>query len=231
VLLFGIYFFVPRFIFGVGGLLRWLLGRFVGLGDVGEGDVVVFDTSSLSHAFEGFAHASISAYLEMGEPRVWSRLKARLERRFGSEEVSRRAVLLCDRASCMMPIGVWRELSSVPAFRESLDVVMGGGTAVEARYVRRKSGRGVAIGFSTVFKPRIRVRDARPELVAYVEAIARRLGRRLSRADAEGIALAIETNAILVTADKNQAEVADKLGVRVLYTIPPRKVELTVKQG
>jgi len=206
-----------------------LIHSFIDLKDITERDIIVFDTSSLSHAFEGFAHASISAYLEMGEPRVWSRLKARLRRRFGSERLSREVILMCDRASCLMPTGVWRELNSVPAFRESLDVVTTGGASVEARYVRRVSGRGTAVGFSTVFKPRVRIKGARPDLVSYVEAMARRMGRRISRADAEGIALAMEHDAVLVTADKNQAEVADKLGVRVLYTIPRPKEVVTAR--
>lgn len=212
----------------LGKVLRRLLSVFVDLGDISDGDVLVFDTSSLSHAFEGFSHAAISAYLEMGNPRVWGRLKARLARRFGSEEIGRKAILRCDTNRCLMPVGVYKELRAVSAFSESLDVVTTGGQNVVRRYVTRKSGRGNPIGFPTVFKPRILIKEARKDLVDYVLATARMMGKNISRQDAEGIALAIETGGILITADRKQAEVADRMGAKVLYTIPTKKLPVTL---
>ena len=199
--------------------LKRVLSSFISPEEVRSDDVLVWDTSSLSHGFEGFSHAAISAYMEMPEPRTWERLKKRIQRRIESESTSRKLLLRCDRARCIIPLSVYRELEADPHYRDSLDVLTGFGWRVEEKYVRRKSGRGSPAGFSRVFKPRLQIRKPRGELVDYVLATAKRLGLRISRADAEGIALAMEENGVLVTADRRQAEVADKLGLRVLYTI------------
>ena len=158
--------------------------------------------------------------MEMKEPRTWSKLKTRLLRRIDSESTTRRLLLECDVMRCYIPRGVFRELREVPAFQESLDIMIGLGHLVEQRYVQRKSGRGNPIGFSKVFKPRLEISMAREDLVDYVMSIAERYGFKINRVDAESIALAIEKNAVLVTADRNQALLADKLGLRVLFTIP-----------
>jgi len=212
---------------GILGALRRLVHSFVEPSDLSEGDVLVFDTSSLSHGFEEFSHAAVSAYMEMKEPRTWGRLRARLLRRVESEHAARRLLLGCDRARCIVPLSVYRELESDPHYRDSLDVLTGYGWRVEEKYVRRKSRRGSPTGFSRVFKPRLLIRKPRRELTDYVLVTAERLGLRISRADAEGVALAIEENGVLVTADRRQAEVADKLGLRVIYTIgkPKKAIE------
>lgn len=199
-----------------------MLQSFISVDEIRPSDVLVFDTSSLSHAFEDFSHATISAYMEMDEPRTWIRLKHRILRRIGSEATTRRLLLDCDSMRCLVPQSVVNELREVPRFEDSLNVMFGMAYEVEQKYVRRRSGRGNPVGFSTVFKPRMEVATPRKELVDYVLAVAKRHGIKISRADAEGIALAMETNGVLVTADRKQAEVADKLGVRVLFTIPRR---------
>ena len=61
---------------GILGTLRRLVHSFVDPSQLSEGDVLVFDTSSLSHGFEEFSHATVSAYMEMREPRTWGRLRA-----------------------------------------------------------------------------------------------------------------------------------------------------------
>ena len=206
-------------------MLRSLLHRFIGYGEVTEGDVLVFDTSSLSHGFEEFSHAAISAYMEMKEPRTWEGLRRRLERRFESEHVTRRLLVLCDKLKCLIPYSAFRELRADPHYSDSLDILTEYGWRVEEKYVRRKSERGSPIGFTRVFKPRLRIKMPSRDLVSYVLSTAERLGLRISREDAEGIALAMEEGGVLVTTDRNQAEVADALGLRVLYTIGrPRKV-------
>lgn len=158
----------------------------------------------------------------MHEPRTWERLRGRIQRRIESEHVARKLLLRCDRTRCIIPLSVYRELEADPHYRDSLDILTGYGWRVEEKYVRRKSRRGSPTGFSRVFKPRLLIRKPRRELVDYVLATAEMLGLRISRADAEGVALAMEENGVLVTADRRQAEVADKLGLRVLYTIPRR---------
>ena len=153
--------------------------------------------------------------------------QSELLRRIGSESTSRRLLLGCDRARCIMPSSVYRELESDPHYRDSLDVLTGYGWRVEEKYVRRKSGRGSPAGFSRVFKPRLLIRKPRRELTDYVLTTAEMLGLRISRADAEGVALAMEENGVLVTADRRQAEVANKLGLRVIYTIGKKAIEAT----
>lgn len=103
------------------------------------------------------------------------------------------------------------------------------GRAERGQEVRNEEvGEGNPIGFPTVFKPRILIKEARKDLVDYVLATARMMGKNISRQDAEGIALAIETGGILITADRKQAEVADRMGAKVLYTIPTKKLPVTL---
>jgi len=196
-----------------------MLSLFIDPEQIGSGDRLVWDSSVLSHSFEEFSHATMSAYMEMSEPRTWDRLKRRLLRRFESEHLGRRLLLNCDILSCIVPESVYRELYEDPHYRDSLDILTGFGYRVEERYVRRKSGRGSPHGFSRVFVPRLHIEKPRQDLVDYVLAMATRYGYRVSRVDAEGIALAIQENAVLVTSDRNQAELADRLGLRVLYAI------------
>lgn len=213
-------------------VVQRLVHRMIGFDEVYDWDTLVFDTSSLSHAFEEFSHATVSAYMEMKPPREWGRLKERLERRFGSEYLTRRVLLKCDRATCVVPQGVVRELSEDPHYQDSLDILLGRGWRVEEKYVRRKSGRGDPRGFAETFKPRLKVDSPPPGLVDRVLRFAERMGKNISREDAEGIALALYTNGILVTADRKQAEVANALGVRVLFTIPkPQKPQKVVWHG
>ena len=203
--------------------VRKLLHRIVSVDEVYEWDTLVFDTSSLSHAFEEFSHAAVSAYMEMKPPREWERLKERLERRFSSEFTTRKLLLKCDRMSCLVPRGVVEELSRDPHYQDSLDILLGRGWRVEEKYVKRRSGRGDPRGFTETFKPRLTVESPPQKLVEYVLQAAERMGKQISREDAEGIALALHTNGILVTADRKQAEVANALGIRVLFTIPKAK--------
>jgi len=207
------------------GLLRRLLSVFIDPSQLKPDDTLIYDSSVLSHAFEEFSHAAVSAYMEMPEPRTWTRLRERLLRRFESEHLGRRLLLGCDTMTCIIPASVYDELSADPHYADSLDILTGFVYRVEEKYVRRKSGRGNPVGFSKVFKPRLIVKKPDPALVSYVLASAERYGYRISRQDAEGIALAIQIGGVLVTADRNQAELADRLGLRVIYTIPkPRSV-------
>lgn len=216
----------------IGNILRRFVHRMIGPEEVYDWDTLVFDTSSLSHAFEEFSHAAMSAYMEMRPPKTWNVLKWRLERRFGSEYLTRRLLLRCDTVSCLVPYGVVEELKRDPHYEDSLDILLGLGWRVEEKYVKRKSGRGNPKGFANTFKPRLTAKEPPPKLVEYVLGVAERMGKRISREDAEGIALALHTNGILVTADRNQAEVADALGLRVLFTIPkPKKPKKVVGHG
>ncbi|RLE86436.1 MAG: hypothetical protein DRJ67_07230 [Thermoprotei archaeon] len=175
---------------------------------------LVWDTSSLSHAFEEFSHAAASAYMRMRGARTWRKLKGLLLKRISSEARSRRLLLDCDVNECLIPLGVYREVAADPHFTDSLDLLTGYGRRVEERYKEKDIA-----GFAATFKPRLVIKTVRPSLVDYVLVRAREMGLDISRADAEGVALAIEQGAVLVTADGRQARVARSLGVRVIYTI------------
>jgi len=199
-------------------LLKLIKARFIVPEELTFRDILVWDTSSLSHGFEEFSHAVMSAYMEMKPPKTWSRLKERIGRRFKSENMARNILLQCDTMKCLIPSSIFRELSKDPYFKDSLNALTDK-YVLERKYMRRISGRGTPLGFSYVFKPSLIVDEPRKDLVDYVKAVASRMGYRISHQDAEGIALAMQNNAVLVTADKNQAKLADKLGLRVLYTI------------
>lgn len=181
-------------------------------------DVLVWDASSLSHAFEDLGHAAISAYGEMKPPKNWPRLAHRLERRFRSEYLSRRLLLICSKLTCIIPSSVKRELERNPRFRDSLLVVTGNAWQVESFYARRTKRSDVQ-GFSMVWRATVKEERPSPEAINYVRRVAERLGIMLAEGDIEGIALAWEKRGILVTADRRQAELARTIGVRVLFTI------------
>ena len=109
-----------------------------------------------------------------------------------------------------------------------MDVMTGLARKVENKYVRMSDEKklvekGDPRGFARAFRPRLYTKNPRPQLVDYVLDRARELGKKISREDAEGIALAIETGGVLITGDRKQAEVADSMGVRVLYTLSKKR--------
>jgi len=206
-------------------LLRRLLHVFVDEGEAYRYDTLVWDTSALSHAFESFSHGAVSAYMAIkNPPKTWERLKASFLRRMKSEDLSKRLLLSCDEKMCLISDGVHREVRRVPQFNDSIDVLIGLAKRVENKYVKMRNEKtlvekGDPKGFARAFRARLYTRSPRPYLVERVLDKARELGLKISREDAEGVALAIETGGILVTGDKKQAQVANSFGVKVLYTL------------
>jgi hypothetical protein len=185
-------------------------------------DTYVFDSSSLSHAFEEFSHSVASAYLEMREPREWYRLKPRILKRFSSGSITRRLLMFCDMFRCLIPHSVLNELQQDPYYKYSLDVLLGG-SEIEFKYAK---ARGDIRGFSKVFKPRLIPVRVRKDILDFVISKAKAYGYDLSIQDLEGIALAIQENATLVTSDRKQMELAKLLGINVIYTIGEEAKEL-----
>ena len=190
-----------------------------------ENEILVWDTSSISHALEEFSHSVMSAYLQLSPPKNWSKLKTAILRRFKSEYLSRNLLIKCDTNTCFIPNSIAQELARDPYYKDSMNILLGRGYLVEEKYVRRKSQRGSPIGFSQVFKPRLHVRDPDPVLVNRILTYASRLGIKVSEQDVTALALAYELGGILVTADRRLVELANLLNVRVIYTIPKVSVE------
>jgi hypothetical protein len=186
-------------------------------------ETYVFDSSSLSHAFEELSHSVASAYLEMREPREWYRLKPRILKRFSSSSVTRRLLMFCDMFRCLIPHSVLNELQQDPYYKYSLDVLLGG-SEIEFKYVK---ARGDIRGFSKAFKPRLIPLRVRKDILDFVSVKAREYGfEGLSKQDLEGIALAIQERGTLVTSDRKQMELAKLLGINVVYTIGEEAKEL-----
>jgi len=210
-------------------LLKRLLHVFIGENEINDYDTFVWDTSALSHAFESFSHGAISAYMSIkNPPKTWQKLKRAFLRRIKSEELSKRLLLSCDEKMCFISNGVHKEVRRVHQFHDSMDVMTGLARKVENKYVRMSDEKklvekGDPRGFARAFRPRLYTKNPRPQLVDYVLDRARELGKKISREDAEGIALAIETGGVLITGDRKQAEVADSMGVRVLYTLSKKR--------
>jgi len=210
-------------------LLRMLLHKFINEDEISNYDTFVWDTSALSHAFESFSHGAISAYMSIkNPPKTWQKLKRAFLRRIKSEELSKRLLLSCDEKMCFISNGVHEEVRRVYQFHDSMDVMTGLARKVENKYVRMSDEKklvekGDPRGFARAFRPRLYTKNPRPQLVDYVLDRARELGKKISREDAEGIALAIETGGVLITGDRKQAEVADSMGVRVLYTLSKKR--------
>lgn len=194
--------------------------------DVGE--VVVFDSSSLSHAFEDFVHAVVSGYAEAkssrrgGDGSLVEAFKRAFGRRLVSESASRRFLLECDVKKCVVPESVYDEVCSKRKFRVPMRMFVEGGRNVESMMAGRVR---FVHGFSRAFTHRIEVVSPPEEVVRRVAEVARRLAEertikgKVSGADVDGVALALHTNGLLVTADRNQCVLAKKAGAKVFYTM------------
>ena len=174
---------------------------------------LVWDTSSLSHAFEDLTHAIGSAVTYCaGKARC--DIKRFLRRRFRSEHDARDLLLNCDENVCMIPEEIDRELMRNPQMRDELEfLIYGDETEMIRRYGRR------AKYASLLFKPRLRVRRVKPEYFRDVVSAAKRYGINVSEQDMKAVALAYQERATLVTADRRMKELAELLGVPVIFTV------------
>jgi len=173
----------------------------------------VWDTSSLSHAFEDLTHAIGSAVTYCaGKARC--NIERFLRRRFRSEHDARNLLLDCDENTCYIPVDISRELMRNPQMRDELEfLAYGDETEIIRRYGRR------ARGARRLFKPKLKVKPVKDEYFVDVVNVARKHGIVVSEQDMKAIALAYQEGATLVTADRRMKELAEILGVPVVYTV------------
>jgi len=173
----------------------------------------VWDTSSLSHAFEDLTHAIGSAVMYCAG-KMKCDIKRFLRRRFRSEHDAKELLLDCDENVCFIPEEINRELMRNPQMRDELEfLVYGDETEMIRRYGRRARNAG------RIFKPRLKVRRVKPEYFRDVVSVARRYGINISEQDMKAIALAYQEGATLVTADRKMKELAEIIGIPVIYTV------------
>lgn len=184
----------------------------------------MWDTSSLSHAFEEYSHSVMSAYMSEHKKALekryfvtWEDVKRALLRRHRSEYESRRMLSLCDGEAytCYIPEEVRDELRKSSRIWHSAMVLLDP-YRVEEEYVRKNR---LAEGFARVFRPRLIIERAPMSYVRRVIEASRQLGIRVHYADVRALALAMAKNATLVTGDRRLAELARMLGVKVKYTL------------
>jgi len=174
---------------------------------------LVWDTSSLSHAFEDLTHA-IGSAVTYCAGKVRCDVKRFLRRRFRSEHDARDLLLDCDVNTCIIPTDISRELMRNPQMRDELEfLVYGDETEMIRRYGRRARNAG------RLFKPRLKVKPVKDEYFMDVVRVARKNGINISEQDMKAVALAYQEGATLITADRKMKELAEILGVSVIYTV------------
>ena len=186
-------------------------------------DPLVWDTSALWSAFE-----DLSDSLRSGLKQEW--LRERAGKSFGSpikllerrlKQIDPAAKFLmgeCLRRTCLIPVTIAQE--SVRKDRRVAFLF----DDDECRRVERE--KGIPNYCSNLRRMlRIFLDDASDETKRNVTRMGRITGIELQKehterekyADYDAIALALERNGILVTADRKQAELALSLGARVIY--------------
>jgi len=173
----------------------------------------VWDTSSLSHAFEDLTHAIGSAVMYCAG-KVRCDVERFLRRRFRSEHDAKELLLDCDENICFIPEDIRKELMRNPQMRDELEfLVYGDETEMIKRYGRKARNAG------RIFKPRLKVRNVKPEYFREITSVAKRHNIRISEQDMKAVALAYQEGATLVTADRKMKELAEIVGVPVIYTV------------
>jgi len=173
----------------------------------------VWDTSSLSHAFEDLTHA-IGSAVTYCFGKVRCDVKRFLRRRFRSEYDAKELLLGCDENVCIIPEEISRELRRNPQMRDELEFLVYGD---ETEMIRRYGSR--ARDARRLFKPRLKVKPVKDEFFLDVLRVARKHGIRISEQDMKAVALAYQEGATLITADRKMKELAEILGVPVIYTV------------
>ncbi|MEM2029881.1 MAG: hypothetical protein QW734_05300 [Candidatus Bathyarchaeia archaeon] len=174
---------------------------------------IVFDTSSLSHAFEDFTHSlysAISYCLKIEKKGRKCDLKSFLKRRAESTHRTRITLLDCDVNECLVPVDIVKELKVSPIMRDETEIL------VNRDYyeLRRRYGLKEMINIPFSLKP---YEVPESEFIR-VKSYAVRRGYNISDQDIKAVALAKLTNSKLVTADKKLKELAVELNVDVVYT-------------
>lgn len=173
----------------------------------------VWDTSSLSHAFEDLTHA-IGSAVSYCSKRKQCDIKRFLSRRFRSEYDAKELLLNCDKSICIIPEAIDSELMKNPQMRDELEILVNG----EEGEMIRRYGRKVR-NAAKLFTPRLKVRKASQTYYRKVVAAAKKHRIKISEQDMKAIALAYQEGATLITADRKMKELAEILRIPVIYTV------------
>ncbi len=173
----------------------------------------VWDTSSLSHAFEDLTHSigSVASYC-YGKGRC--DFKRLLRGRYRSAYDAKNLITDCDENTCLIPNEIYNELIRNPQMRDEIEFFVNGD---ETEMIKRYGIR--ARNVTKMFKARLKKTPVKPEYFQKVVKVAKELDLNVSEQDMKAIALACQENAVLVTADNKMKSIAEALGVQVIYTI------------
>jgi len=175
---------------------------------------LVFDTSSLSHAFEDFTHALGSALSYCLRKRISAHecdVSRFVKTRARSTKTTRELIMDCTKDACMVPTAIVDELMKSPQMRDEVELL------VYRRDLELKRRYGItAKGFNL---PKLSDAPVPHPALEKVREVAKREGCAVSEQDMSAIALAMLHGATLVTADRRMYELAKKLNVDVIYTV------------
>jgi len=174
----------------------------------------VFDTSSLSHAFEDFTHSIASAMgycIKKGLRPEECRLSELVERRASSAMATKKLIMRCIENICLAPVQIVDELMKNPQMKDEVELLVYGRDAE----IRRRYGFSVK-GYKL---PRISDVPVSADAVRKVKSLAVMENLSLSEQDLSAIALAMTQNATLVTADTAMCRFAKKLNIDVICTL------------
>jgi hypothetical protein len=179
----------------------------------------VFDTSSLSHAFEDFTHSLgsvIGLCIEKGIPPEKCDVPRYIRNRAKSTGDTRKLLTECVTEICLAPTKILNELFRNPQFRDEADLLFyGRDRELTRRY--RVSAKGYKLPkMSDVPVPQSMIQKMREHAVRILGV---KDARRVSDQDLSAVALAMMENATLVTADWRMHKIAKELGVDVIYTM------------
>lgn len=174
---------------------------------------IVFDTSSLSHAFEDFTHSlysAISYCIKLEKKGKSCDIKEFLRRRSSSTQRTRSMLLDCDVNECIVPTDIVEELKVSPLMRDEVEILVHGDLYELRRRYNLKERFNVPFRLKAVS---VSDRD-----FEQVKSFAKSRGYNISDQDIKAVTLAKVSKAKLVTADRRLSELAKELGVDVEYT-------------
>jgi len=198
---------------------------------------LVWDTSSISHALEDYIHSIASAYMHSKrrarDTPKWGDVYKSSVRRHSSEFIARLLLTGCDdeKFECYIPEAIRDELLKDKHFEMIIKALtsLEGKREVEEYYkeVLAEEKKEDITNFSEVVRTNLKVGRPTPSSRSLVtrEALRRGLIRELSSQDLEAIALSLDLNAVLVTADRRMRDLARVLGVPTIYTIGEMRLD------
>jgi len=179
----------------------------------------VFDTSSLSHAFEDFTHSLgsvIRLCIEKGIPPEKCDVPRYIRNRAKSTGDTRSILTECVTEICIAPTRIVDELLKNPQFRDEADLLFYGRD--------RELTRRYSVSAKGYKLPKMSEAPVPQSMVLKMREHAVRIlgvkdARKVSDQDLSAIALAMMENATLVTADWRMHKIAKELGINVVYTM------------